>query len=297
MHPRHNFPLLDDLGAGGPSGGIAAPAPAAPAGAPAASPASAPASALATPPQGFTPDKIPEKYRVNKEDGTLDLEASTLKLTDGYSHLAKRLGSGDAPPEAADKYTLAGLPDGTDIDALRGDPKMQEFLKTAHGAGLNDAQVSMVMNQWLERASMLAEGGAALNVENGVAALKAVWKDDASFSKNLQLADRAINEFIDKAGLKSEDVHQPYVAEINGEKVVFPALANHPAFGRLMAAIGPELGEDTSPRNLAQSVPQDWQAQVDQLRAHEAYANTEHKEHAIVRQKMATLYAQKYRDE
>jgi hypothetical protein len=124
-----------------------------------------------------------------------------------------------------------------------------------------------------------------------------VWKDDASFSKNIGLADKAINEYIGKAGLTADDVHQPFAVEINGEKVVFPALANHPAFGRLMAAIGPELGEDTAPRNIAASVPQDWQSQVDQLRAHPAYKDTTHAEHAIVRQKAATLYAQRYPDE
>lgn len=302
MFHLKRFRLLDDLGAGGPAGGVAAPAAAAapvvPASAPAAPAATpAPTSALTPKPEAFTPDRIPEKYRVTKEDGSIDLEASTLKLAEGYNHLGKRLGSGEAPPDAPEKYSLAGLPDGADIDSLRADPKMQEFMKAAHGAGLNDSQMSLVMNEWLARASVLAEGGAALNAENGEQALRAVWKDDAEFGKNVQFAERAINEFAGKAGLTANDIHAPYTAEINGEKVVFPALANHPAFGRLMAAIGPELGESTAPTNLAPSVPKDWQEQVDQLRAHPGYTDMQHPEHKIVRQKMSTLYAQKYRDE
>src|SRR5690606_31149911 len=34
---------------------------------------------------------IPEKYRVQKEDGTLDLEASSRKLAEAHGHLEKRL--------------------------------------------------------------------------------------------------------------------------------------------------------------------------------------------------------------
>ena len=53
---------------------------------------------------------IPEKYQVKKEDGSIDIEASSLKLAEAYGHLEKRLGSGDAPPKTAEELlaTLEG---------------------------------------------------------------------------------------------------------------------------------------------------------------------------------------------
>ena len=50
---------------------------------------------------------IPEKYQVKKEDGSLDIEASSLKLAEAYGHLEKRMGSGDVPPKTAADYQIA----------------------------------------------------------------------------------------------------------------------------------------------------------------------------------------------
>ena len=51
-------------------------------------------------------DYIPEKYRTNKEDGTLDLEASSRKVAEAYKQLETRFGSGDVPPKTADEYAV-----------------------------------------------------------------------------------------------------------------------------------------------------------------------------------------------
>ncbi|WP_443701018.1 hypothetical protein [Pseudomonas sp.] len=53
-----------------------------------------------------TTDFIPEKYRVVKEDGSLDLDQSSRKLAESYKHLETRLGSGDVPPKTADEYAV-----------------------------------------------------------------------------------------------------------------------------------------------------------------------------------------------
>lgn len=273
---------------------VAAPAaPTPPAATPPAAPTPAPASMIAPKPEGFTPDKIPEKYRVMKGDGTLDIEASTLKLSEGYGHLHKRMVSGEGPPEAPEKYTLQGLPETVDVKALREDPTMQGFLKAAHAKGMNDAQVSWAVSEYLQRADVLARGGLELNIENGTKAIRTVWKDEAAFDNGMALADRAINAYIEKAGLKPEDVHGPMVVEVDGQQLVFPPLANHPAFARLMAAIGPELGEDVPPRGMP-VVPANWQDQVNEIRANPAYMDSTHAQHHILRKKMGDLYAMRY---
>jgi hypothetical protein len=51
-------------------------------------------------------DWLPEKFRVMGEDGKLSIESSARKLAENYTHLEKRMGSGDAPPKTADEYAL-----------------------------------------------------------------------------------------------------------------------------------------------------------------------------------------------
>ena len=111
----------------------------------------APASVLAA--GASTTDYIPEKYRTNKEDGTLDLEASSRKVAEAYKHLETRLGSGDVPPKTADEYTvkLEGV-EGFDWDEFKADEGTQSFLKGAHAKGLNNDQVQYVIGEYLKAA-------------------------------------------------------------------------------------------------------------------------------------------------
>ena len=89
IHARLGHFLMDEAGEGGdPSTGAATP----PAG-----------SVLAN---AAPNDFIPEKYRVNKEDGSLDLEQSSRKMGEAYKHLETRMGTGDAPPKSHDEYAV-----------------------------------------------------------------------------------------------------------------------------------------------------------------------------------------------
>src|SRR6478736_10297497 len=87
-----------DPGAGGsvvndqPAGGEAPASTTPPA---AAAPATQPTNLLKQGVEEPTPTEfIPEKYRVTKDDGTLDIEASARKLAEAHGSLEKRLGSG-----------------------------------------------------------------------------------------------------------------------------------------------------------------------------------------------------------
>src|SRR3546814_15549274 len=70
--------------------------------APAADPASPPAGeSLIVDPAASKPAvaRIPEKYEVKKEDGTLDPDASWQKVVDGHGALQSKLGAGHVAPE------------------------------------------------------------------------------------------------------------------------------------------------------------------------------------------------------
>lgn len=93
IHNRLGHYLCNETGEGGdPSGGATPPA------------ATPPASTVLN--TGATNDWLPEKYRTNKEDGSLDLEASSRKVADAYRSLETRLGSGDVAPKTVDEYNV-----------------------------------------------------------------------------------------------------------------------------------------------------------------------------------------------
>lgn len=260
IRPFRRLLSPDDASAGGgdATATAAAPAsaPAAAAPAPAASLLSTAAAPAAPPPLS---ERFPEKYRVLKDDGSLDLDASTGKLLGGYGELSKRFGAGDVPPAAPADYKIT-VPE-TMQAALKDwkpgeDQLLQAALGDMHKAGLSQSQVDVVMAKYFEMAPQLAQAKTILSpeqqVEKATTELKSVWKDDTTFNQNLQHAHRAAVQFGAKAGLSFEDI------EASG-------LGNNPAFMRILAAIGPELGEDAAV-NFDDSAAQDWQSQINQLR-------------------------------
>ena len=225
-------------GAGG--GGVGSGA-ADPAGATAASGAGSASSALASG-AGAAPatgtagafDWIPEKHRVTKEDGTFDLEASARKVAEAHSHLEKRFGSGDLPPKSADEYAPKVGVEGFNFDEFKADPAMQTFLKGAHAKGMTNDQLSFAIEQFLEVAPSLVEGSGKLDAEQCKAALSEVWAKPEEAKANFALAYRATEAFASKIGVTFDEIEAA-------------GLGDNPLFIRIMAAIGPELGEDTSP--------------------------------------------------
>ncbi|MEN6585113.1 MAG: hypothetical protein ABFE02_03550, partial [Sulfuricella sp.] len=131
--------LMDEVPADGGAGGGAPAAPAADPGAPAA-PAAAPAADL-NPLQAAVAGQvtIPEKFQVKNDDGTINHEATAMKMAESYTAAEKRIGSGEVPPKTADEYKFA-VP-----KALEGawdpaaDPQLKDFAAKAHAAGFTQA--------------------------------------------------------------------------------------------------------------------------------------------------------------
>lgn len=97
-------------------------------------------------------DWLPEKYRVMGDDGKLNVEGSARKLADAYSHLEKRMGSGDTPPKTADEYAPKVEVEGFKWDEFKADPRMQSFMKSAHAKGITNDQMGFILGEYAQLA-------------------------------------------------------------------------------------------------------------------------------------------------
>jgi hypothetical protein len=213
---------------------------------------------------------IPEKYQVKKEDGTLDIEASSLKLAEAYGHLEKRMGSGDVPPKTADEYTFEvpeAMKDAVNLDT---DPMFAEFKKQAHAKRLTQDQFDFVMGQYMERAPQLVGGAKALSAEDCVADLKAEWKTDEQYKAEVGKAYKAA------VGYAGDDAD--YIIKTYG---------NDPKVIRMLNRIGAEMGED---QPAPHGRPDTGQS-IDSMMASEAYNNPKHPDHASVSKAVAAHFA------
>lgn len=226
---------------------------------------------------GATNDYIPEKHRVTKEDGTLDVEASARKLAEAYGSLEKRFGGGEAAPKEVADYKVT-VPDTLKeaFDPAK-DEGMQAFLKGAHEAGLNQKQLDFVMGKYFELAPQLVAGAKIFDANTATAELKKTWATDADFNRNVQNAYVGANAIATKAG-------------IDVKSIMDGPLGNDPTFLKLMAAIGPEFAEDAPPGG-EQLGGQD---EIEKLMASEAYTNPSHVDHVRVSERIRKHFERKH---
>ncbi|MFJ4086132.1 hypothetical protein [Pseudomonas psychrophila] len=218
--------------------------------APAAEPA--PGSVLFTGNTGT--DFIPEKYRTNKEDGSLDLEASSRKVAEAYKHLETRMGSGDAPPKTHEEYALKIEVEGFNWDEFKVDESTQSFLKGAHAKGLNNDQVEYVIGEYLKAAPGLIGGAAVLTQQDCTAALKAAWGDDQSIRTNVSASYRAAEAFASQGDAPGNF------------NALMTKYGNDPDFIAFTANIGKELKEDRAINGGAQVSEADFAVKTAELR-------------------------------
>lgn len=277
-------------GAAAPAAAPAAPAAPAPAGSPSPSPAPAPgADSLlrapagspapgAAPAPGQPPapapapgagefDWLPEKYQVKGQDGKIDLAASSKKLSEGYAAAAKRIGTGDLPPETPSAYTFK-VPD--TLKDVPVDEVLQPFRERAHKAGLTQAQFEFVAGEYFELVPQMLNGAAKVSAEQARAELQKVWTSPADLEANLSAAQRAV------AGVP------PALQQQLHEK-----LGTDPVFLQFAAALGREMREDTPPGG-AGGAPRGGET-LEQLMASEAYRNAKHPEHKAVSERARAL--------
>lgn len=205
---------------------------------------------------------IPEKYQVKKEDGSIDVEASSLKLAEAYGHLEKRLGSGDVAPKAVADYQIA-VPDELKDQWNPGeDAKLQDFLGKAHASGLTQKQLDLVMGAYFETAKDLVTGSRMLSADECVAELKTEWKTDEQYKSEIGKAFKAAQAYGD-----------------NDAEAIVRDYGNDPRIIRLLSRVGSEIGEDQS-MGTGNALPTG--QTVEGLMVSEAYTNPKHPDHARV---------------
>jgi len=226
---------------------------------------------------GAQQDFIPEKLRVSKEDGTLDLDASARKLAEAYSTAEKRIGTGDIPPKTAEEYAVA-VPDAfKETWKPEEDQSFKDFRAKAHEAGMTQKQLDLVMSRYFEMAPKLVAGAAVMDANSATAELKKTWATDADFSRNVRNAYVGANALAEKAGLKIDDI-------------MSSPLGNDPKFLKLMAAIGPEFAEDVPPGGQQMTSQED----IDSLMRSEAYTNPRHADHAKISERVRKYFERKH---
>ncbi len=177
----------------------------------------------------WTPQNIPEKYRVNGEDGELDITATMRKVDEHRSALEKRLGVGDIRPKTADEYKL---PDSDLFKAVPLDEvSAKAFRDDAHKAGLSQSQYEFVMGKYAALAPALVNAGQQETVDSTVASLKEVWKGD--YEANIKESFRAVSRVAESAGIPYDEVDK--------------AIGNNPVAIRLFAKLASEMREDATP--------------------------------------------------
>lgn len=180
-------------------------------------------------------DRIPEKFRTMRADGTIDLEASSAKMAESYSYLEKKLGSGEAPPKSPDEYQVTFSEDAPiTFDDIKGDPQIQDFIGEAHKLGMTNAQVSMALDKYLKVLPQDLEAYSELTAQETVAQLKAdVWKSDAELKQGLSDAYRAVSMV---AGDDADYLMNRF--------------GNDPKFIQFVAKFGEGLREDSPPQAM-----------------------------------------------
>ncbi|HET7663887.1 MAG TPA: hypothetical protein VFK31_09640 [Rhodanobacteraceae bacterium] len=229
--------------------------------------------------QGDT-DWLPEKFRVQGEDGNLDVDASARKLAQSYGELEKNRPSGKVPEKPED-YAPEGLPEGVDFDEIKADPIYQGFLRGAHAKGLTNDQVSYVLGQYMELVPDLLEANVRVSADEARAELGKVWQNDQAMTQGLTSASKAVRGF----GAEGD---VPGSAER-----LMAKYGNDPDFLAFAAAVGKEMQED-QPIAAGSPAAQDWDGKVAKLKADPAYNDPDHPEHKQKIEEMRQLYNQRF---
>ncbi|MCC7462920.1 MAG: hypothetical protein IT480_10730 [Gammaproteobacteria bacterium] len=214
---------------------------------------------------------MPTKHRVMAADGSLDVEASARKNAEAYGALEKRLGSSDVPPPSAGEYVISA-PEALKDQFQPEDPGFKEFLTAAHVTGMTQKQMDAAMGAFFNWAPKLIGASQEIDHDGCVAKLKEVWLDAAANQAGWKNAMRALSAY---GGERAQALAGQY--------------GNNPDIVWLLAQVGNEMREDTSPQSSGQ-VSDDIQA----LMSSEAYHNPKHADHKRVSEKVSAHFAKKF---
>lgn len=201
-----------------------------------------------------------DKFKVTKDDGALDIDGTLEKISKSYSELEKKF-SGRQVLKAENVQEDLDLSE-FDEDFLTNN---KDLIELAKNSKLSKDTLKSLTDMYNQKVSSVLEFKEKEEYDTTIDTLEKLWGKDTE--KQVEFARKAVIQL----GLSSEEVDK---------------VGNSPAFIKLAAALGAQLGEDKAP-NINYSG-----ASLRELMSDPAYSNPKDPNHASVTQQVANLYAQ-----
>lgn len=207
---------------------------------------------------------IPDKFKVTAEDGSIDYKSTVAKLTESYSFLEKKVGTGEVAPKTADEYNIER--EGFSFEEFKADEGNKAFLNEAHKQGITNKQLDFLISEYDRRAVDLVSNNSEIDTDTTVQTLQQEWGD--KYEQNIFSAVKAAK-----------------ACGITDEQIADPKIGNNVAFIKMASYFGSQLNED-KPTNIGSPVSTD----VQSLMRSEAFFDTKHPDHKSVKSQIDAYY-------
>lgn len=207
---------------------------------------------------------IPEKFKVTAEDGSVDYKATVAKLSDSYSYLEKKIGTGEVAPKSVDEYKIER--EDFDLEAFKADEGNKAFLEEAHKHGITNKQLDFLLSEYDKRAVDLVSNSSQIDTDTTVQTLQSEWGD--KYEANIFNAVKAARA----CGITDEQINDPMIG-------------NNVAFIKMAAYFGSQMTED---KPVSNGTPVN--VDIQSLMRSEAFFNPKHPDHKSVKAQIDSYY-------
>lgn len=207
---------------------------------------------------------IPDKFKVTAKDGSVDYKSTVAKLTESYSYLEKKVGTGDVAPKSADEYKIER--EDFDFEEFKADESNKSFLSEAHKQGITNKQLDFLIQEYDKRAVDLVSTSSQYDTDETVQSLQSEW--GTHYESNIFSAIKAARS----AGLTEEQINDPIIG-------------NNVAIIKALSYFGSQLNED-KPITNGTAVSTDIQS----LMRSESFFNSKHPDHKSVKAQIDSYY-------
>ena len=221
-------------------------------------------TALGTADNSSIEKAIPDKFKVVSEDGSVDYKATVAKLSESYTGLERRVGTGDIAPKSVDEYKVER--EGFDFEEFKKDESNNSFLKSAHAQGITNKQLDFLLSEYDKRAADLVSTSSQIDTDTTVQTLQSEWGD--KYEANIFNAVKAARA----CGITDEQINDPLIG-------------NNVAFIKMAAYFGSQMTED---KPVSNGTPVN--VDISSLMRSEAFFNPKHPEHKSVKAQIDSYY-------
>jgi hypothetical protein len=180
---------------------------------------------------------LPEQFHVKGDDGTVSVEASARKLAESYTQLQQVTRSTGLPPKDVSEYKIE-VPESfrSSFDPSK-DGKLGDFLKRAHGAGMTQKHIDMVMGEFFRVLGEVPQSPVVMSADVAEQELSKVWATPEAMKTNIGYANHATQLAVAEA----------FRGDTEAMNRLSAKFGNDPDFMRFAAYWGYQAREDKSP--------------------------------------------------